>query len=532
MGRLRRRKIWDAAATDDYNLVRKVYRAMVVRSRYDYIKSSFKAAKGPAMFRMARQLEARRTLPSMVDDCRKVVATHEGISDLIADQLCSGEEACWLPSVVDMSPSGNEMMEAVKISPVNTGRGFDDIGYPFVRRWISVGASDVRRLVNFGLRHDIPDWHMGEVVLIPKADKPRYDVVKSWRMIHLLPTIAKIVERIVMLRIAATTELGETQFGSRRKRSVHDAMAIVYEFLEHNRNMRCALMTVDVEGGFDKVDLDNLCDFLVARSCDDVLVAWVRRWAKNRRVRFRFNGRVSKIYHLNKGIPQGSPLSPFLFGAYIADIFTPRMRYGPSLHQLVVSYVDDAAIMVAADSRTMAVAALTETFEDCRRIAGARGMGFSVIKTKWIGFGDCAWDGMEIDGHCLMPEASLQVLGFYFNMYNNFSCHVKYWLERGLGVRRRIMAMGRRFGEGALGAYGTLELFRSTYLPTVYYGLEFLAGHRSYVKEIQRHVNDCIRSLFRTSFMMANNILMAEFGVVADTYTGPIPTEKSRCQDG
>jgi len=36
-------------------------------------------------------------------------------------------------------------------------------------------------------------------------------------MIHLLPTIAKVVERIVLLRIAEHVVLGQTQFGSRRK---------------------------------------------------------------------------------------------------------------------------------------------------------------------------------------------------------------------------------------------------------------------------------------------------------------------------
>jgi len=49
-------------------------------------------------------------------------------------------------------------------------------------------------------------------------------------MIHLLPTIAKVVEGIVLLRLAEHVVLGRTQFGSRRKRGVHDAMSVVFEF--------------------------------------------------------------------------------------------------------------------------------------------------------------------------------------------------------------------------------------------------------------------------------------------------------------
>ena len=133
----------------------------------------------------------------------------------------------------------------------------------------------MRRLFDFGLTNDIPDWHSAEVVLIPKADKPHYDIVKSWRMIHLLPNVAKVVERIVLLRIAEHVVLGRTQFGSRRKRGVHDAMSVVFEFLRHNEGFKCAMLSMDVEGGFDNIDIDLLCDFLTAWECPTNLIHWV-----------------------------------------------------------------------------------------------------------------------------------------------------------------------------------------------------------------------------------------------------------------
>ena len=80
-------------------------------------------------------------------------------------------------------------------------------------------------------------------------------------------------------------------------------------------------------------------------------------------------------------------------------------------------------------------------------------------------------------GNVLEPVTALRVLGYQFNIFNNFSAHVLYWLERGLGVRNRISALGRRFGEGALDAWGTYRLIQAAYLPTVYYGLEFLTDH-------------------------------------------------------
>jgi len=60
---------------------------------------------------------------------------------------------------------------------------------------------------------------------------------------------------------------------------------------------------------------------------------------------------------------------------------------------------------------------------------------------------------------------------------------------------------------------GDLPFGAAAYIPTVYYGLEFVTDFPSYVKQIQVHVNDCLRSVFRAPIKLANNILLAEYGV-------------------
>ena len=294
---------------------------------------------------------------------------------------------------------------------------------------------------------------------------------------------------------------------------MHDAVACVLEFLEENRGMERLLVSMDVEGGFDKLDRGLLLDFLAARGSPPDLTAWIARWCENRVVRFRFNGRISRDYHISRGVPQGSPLSPFLFGAYVADVMTPRLRYGPAIRVVVISYVDDVIIAVAADSRSLAKYLAAEVFDDCCVKAAARNLGFSAIKTEWIGFGDEPWDAMNLGGNALLPSDIMRVLGYRFNHQLNWSAHVDYWLKRGLWVRNRISAISRRFGDvDGTGAWETYRLFQGVYLPTVYFGLEFVGDFGHYVRRIQVHVNDTLRHLFRLPFKLANNILLAEFG--------------------
>jgi len=82
--------------------------------------------------------------------------------------------------------------------------------------------------------------------------------------------------------LAACLELETTQFGSRTGRGCHDAMAVVYDFLEYNKGKNTAILSMDVEGGFDNIDVDLLSDFLVARGCPGDLYCWIRRWAMRR----------------------------------------------------------------------------------------------------------------------------------------------------------------------------------------------------------------------------------------------------------
>jgi len=173
----------------------------------------------------------------------------------------------------------------------------------------------------------------------------------------------------------------------------------------------------------------------------------------------RFNGRLSQAFHTGKAIPQGSPLSPYVCCVYVSDIFATPLRYTRPVRQVVSSYVDDSVIHVAPDHGKHTMSIMEEIFKDCDRIGRLRGMGFSMINTKWIGFGDRVWDAMIVNGVSLEPMEELRVLCFYFNVANNFSSHVNYWLGRGLMVRRRIGALGRRFGRsGGIDAFGIFRL--------------------------------------------------------------------------
>ena len=234
--------------------------------------------KDPPIFDHIRNLDARVVIPALTDDAERLNKTHLEMSHLIAEQLRPGDPVMWVDQPIEFEGDIDKLLsDALTASPTNTSPGMDDISYPFLRFWAKKHINCLTRLMTYGRPHDIEDWHTVHTILIPKADKPAYNIAKSLRMIDLLPTLAKILERMVLDQLANDVELEETQFGSRKRRGCHDAMAMAYEFVEHNRHMSCAMLSMDIEGGFDHVDIGTLRDLMIGRCASLNIVRWVVR---------------------------------------------------------------------------------------------------------------------------------------------------------------------------------------------------------------------------------------------------------------
>jgi len=512
----------------DWKLVRKVFRCSLLKARYEDMSKRLGESRDPAIFKMVKQLEGRRAVPPITIPNGTTLIAHQDISDLIAEQLLPSDKVTMPEEYIDLEVSQDELKRGLKSSPTNTAGGIDGMSYPFLRFWYRKDKEGMMKMVNNLVKNDCANWHKAETILIKKGDKARYDVVKSWRMIHLLPVLAKVVERIILEKMSKVVEMEETQYGSRKNRSTHDMFKQIAEFVEWNKQKAVGILVMDVEGGFVRVDVDILCDVLVYRGCPEILIRWIRRWVMGRSIKLRFNGKISKEYHLNKGVPQGSPLSPFLFGVYVADVFRPKFLTRMGMMSYCASYVDDGALMAAANDIDSCKAELTERFKECRDIARGRGMGFDQTKVVWIGFGKESWGALDL-GDCKKEGVGeIRILGYRMDKLRGMGGHVDYWMDRGVGVKRRIAGLGRRYGsEGGLGAWECVRLLKGVYLPTVYYGLEFVARDDKAMKRLEYGVRDTIRSTFRTPLKFANKILQAESGIIPTSIKGKTATSRA-----
>ena len=144
--------------------------------------------------------------------------------------------------------------------------------------------------------------------------------------------------------------MGKSQFGSRRNWGTTDAMTMLLRWKKEVRKRAHyqSIIIADIEGVFDKVDPETLHQSALDRR----YIPWIRSWARNRMMRMRINRETDdETYTTNLGIPQGSPLSPYLFCAHIEKVMKDRITDKGSCTTMVVSYVNDAAICVSAQDR-------------------------------------------------------------------------------------------------------------------------------------------------------------------------------------
>ena len=223
--------------------------------------------------------------------------------------------------------------------------GYDDISNRLLKNIPEIALLSLVDIFNACLKIGyFPDeWKIGKIIPIPKPGKD-HSLAGSFRPITLLPVIGKVFEKVILSRLLEfeleKPVLINQQFGFRAKHSTTQQVLRIAETvsLRFNENKSTAMTLLDIEKAFDSVWHNALVHKLKSYGFPMHLIKIVVSFLRNRVSFVVINKGKSFRFVIPAGVPQGSPLSPYLFNIFINDIPVPRQCK-------VAIYADDTALI-------------------------------------------------------------------------------------------------------------------------------------------------------------------------------------------
>jgi len=276
------------------------YFKAIKRAKATYL-ADFLAKASPNNIWTAKQLVAPRKTPRFpsLPDATDPVAINNALLNHFfppKDPLPGRRRLRKNPSAPPLTME--EVKLALSKSSPSSAPGPDGIPYSVWKKVNLINPSIILELlsplIDFG--YHPPSLKSANGLVLDKPGKASYDSPASFRIIVLLKTISKILERVMTVRLSAIAKskglLHPNQCGSLPGLSSTDAcLTLTHEIKTLQRTrMEVSTLFLDIKAGFDNVNASTLRARLVATQVPSYRVDWVSSFLSERTGTLVFQG--------------------------------------------------------------------------------------------------------------------------------------------------------------------------------------------------------------------------------------------------
>lgn len=331
----------------------------------------------------------------------------------------------------------NDLKDMTKVRNPKKTPGLDNISNFSLQKLSSIFFIKLAILFNhaYNVGYFPEVWRHAIVCPIPKAGKPA-ELPTSFRPISLLTSISKMYERFIARFLDRFTEdngiLPSFQFGFRNQHSTVMALNIFQNdiLLSANKKEPTVAVSLDIEKAFDTTWIEGLVYKLRNLGFPRNLCSIVYQFLTNRTFQVRIQNKLSIVYRILAGVPQGSVLGPKLFNLYTSDI--PQSS-SPQVKQLCfaddfLTYTSSMSPVLASQRLNSYLSTLLEYYNKWKiKINADKVVAIAFTGTKRDrsrGYSDCKIK-LKLGNTPIILSSAMRYLGVYFTPKMNFIEHVK-----------------------------------------------------------------------------------------------------------
>lgn len=213
------------------------------------------------------------------------------------------------------------------------------------------------------------------------------DCIRNYRPISILPSLSKILEKIVNDRLVDYLEsnklLSDHQYGFRRGMSTDDAVSnlVNYVSTKLDEGNKCISLFLDLAKAFDTVSVPILLTKLEHIGIRGTQLKLFQDYMTERYQCVRLGSNISENLSVTHGVPQGSVLGPTLFLIYINDLLSLN-----SFQCKIISYADDTALIFSAKTWQETFSIAQKGFDDVNKWLRDNVLTLNADKTKYLAF--------------------------------------------------------------------------------------------------------------------------------------------------